>query len=89
MTQPTRPEPADRLVDEEPVYVFLGGMATFVGVALAAASAFDWLDIGAGQTATVIGFVTAATAYVASILRARVWSPASVAAITSPPPEYP
>jgi hypothetical protein len=66
-------------LDEEPVFVFLGGLAGIVAIGLGAATALDWLPLTAQQTTAIAGFVTAVTAFAASVLRSRVWSPATVA----------
>lgn len=66
------------LIDTEPVIVFLAGLAAVVNLGLIAATALDWVALTPASTATIIAFVTAAIALVASTLRAKVWSPASV-----------
>lgn len=73
-------------LDTEPVIVFLTGLAGVVDLGLIAATALDWLDLNGGQTASVVAFVTAATALVTAALRARVYSPRTVARIRAENP---
>lgn len=70
---------ADTIVDREPVAIFLGGLAALIDVGLVAANAMEWVSLTDGQTASLVAFVTAFTALAGSMVRARVWSPASVA----------
>lgn len=79
----TQPKEAEGLVDTEPVIVALTGLAGVVDLGIMAASSLDWIDITAGQTASVVTFITAVTALIAAVLRARVYSPATVARIRS------
>lgn len=81
--------PADHIgphnaLDTEPVAVALTGLAGLVDVGLIAAVALDWLDLTTEQTAAVVAFVTATTALVGAVLRANVYSPATVEDLTAP-----
>jgi hypothetical protein len=82
--QPSRlpaPGPTAPLIDREPVLVFLGGLAGLANLGLIVATTLDWLALTAGQTTAIVAFVTAGTALVTATLRARVWAPATVAAL--------
>lgn len=87
MIEPTPPEPPAALTDTEPVAVFLAGLAALVDAGIAAATALDWLDLTNEQAGAVIGCVTVATGLCLAVLRARVYSPATVAALTAPTSE--
>lgn len=69
------------LLDREPVLVFLSGLAGLVDLGIIAGNALDWLQLDEGQTVAVVAFVTAVTALIAGVLRASVYSPATVARI--------
>lgn len=80
--------PADHIgprnaLDTEPVAVALTGLAGVVDLGLIAAVALDWIDLTNEQTAAVVAFVTAATALVGAVLRANVYSPATVEDLTA------
>lgn len=72
------------IVEREPVRVFLAGFAAVVGLGLVAADAMDWIDVTHEQTAALVVFVAALCTLVSETLRAKVYSPATVADITSP-----
>lgn len=81
------PEPPAPLTETEPVAVFLVGLAAVVDAGIAAAAALDWIDLTTEQAGAVIGFVTIATGLCLAVLRARVYSPATVAGLTAPTSE--
>lgn len=83
MTSPTASAP-DGLLETEPVATFLAGLAGVVNLALILANAFAWLDLTDAQTAALVAFISGVIAVAGSFLRARVWSPASVHALTAP-----
>lgn len=80
MTQPSSVAP-DGLLDTEPVAALLAALAGIVDLGLVLATAADWIALTDAQTAAVVAFVSGVTAVVGAALRARVWSPASVAAL--------
>lgn len=73
--------PTTGLLGEEPVAVFLAGLAAIIDLGIAVATALDWVALTSGQAGAIAGFVTAVTAFIAGITRARVYSPATVASI--------
>jgi hypothetical protein len=83
MTQPSAA--SGGIINTEPVIVFLTGLAGIVDLGLIAADGLDWVYLTNEQTAAIVAFVTAATALIAGVLRAKVWAPASVAAVTRGP----
>ncbi len=94
MTQPyddpVPPQGGPRVVETEPVRVFLAGLTGVIGLGLVAAEALGWLDIDPAQNAAIIAFVAAVAALISETLRSRVYSPATVedltGAPTTPPP---
>lgn len=83
MTQPTAA--SGGILDTEPVLVLLTGLAGVVDLGLIAADGLDWIPLTNEQTGALVAFVSAVTALIAAMLRAKVWSPASVGAITAGP----
>lgn len=71
------------LVEREPVLVFLAGLAGVVDAGLITADTLNWVALTNEQTTSLVAFVTAVTALVAGVVRAKVWSPATVAGITA------
>lgn len=84
MTQPSAA--SGGIIQTEPVAAFLAGLAGLVDLGIIAASALNWVDLTDEQTAAIIAFVSGAIAFAGGMLRAKVWAPASVAAISSPGP---
>lgn len=76
--------PAARALDAEPVATLLTSLVALVDAALVAGTALGWLDLSAEQTAALVAFVTALSGVVGALLRASVWSPASVERLTRP-----
>lgn len=82
MTEPTRLSAT--AFDREPVAILLTSLATVVGGGIAIANAWDWVDLTNEQTLAVMGFVAIITGVVGTVLRSRVYSPATVAGLTAP-----
>lgn len=80
----TQPAPAAPLLDREPVRIGTGALAVLIDALIVLCDVFDWIELTNGQTAALVAFVSAASAIAADLIRSRVWSPASVAAITDP-----
>lgn len=73
-----------KLFQTEPVALGVGTLAGLVDAFLIMANALDWVDLTNDQTAAIIAFVTTLSLVVGAILRATVWSPDSVAHLTTP-----
>jgi hypothetical protein len=86
MTQPIEEPPpvGPGIVARQPVRVFLGGLAGVVSLGLIAANALDWIDLDNNQTAAIVATIAGACALVSETLRAKVYSPATVATLTAP-----
>lgn len=86
MTDPDiAPEPpAPPLKESEPVAIGVGGIAALIDALLILCASIGWLDLSAAQTAALVAFVTALSATVGTWMRGTVWSPASVAHLTTP-----
>lgn len=84
-TPPTpAPAPAPGAWEKEPVAIALSGLVAAVVAALGVASAYDWIDMTADQVAATGAALTAITAAVGAVLRAAVYSPATVARRAAP-----
>jgi predicted lipid-binding transport protein (Tim44 family) len=84
MTAPANPA-TEPITEREPVRVFLGGLAGVVSLGLIAATLMDWVDLTTEQTAGLVAAVAGICVLVSETLRARVYSPATVAEITTTP----
>jgi len=73
------PTPAP-LIEREPVAVVIAGLTAVLDAGIILAAAFDWA-LTASQAGALVAFVTACSAFAAPVLRAHVWSPATVAAL--------
>lgn len=91
----TTPEPAPsppesgNVWQKEPVAIALAGLDGVVVAGLAMADALDWVSLQPEQTAAVSAFVVAISTVIGAVLRAAVYSPATVAALTEPPDSAP
>jgi hypothetical protein len=74
------------LSEREPVALGVGALALVIDLGIAMATTLDWVDLTSEQAASIIAFVTALSTLVGALLRGRVWSPATVAAMTAPGP---
>jgi Na+-transporting NADH:ubiquinone oxidoreductase subunit NqrD len=75
----TAPAP---LLEREPVAIGIAGLTAVIDAGIILAAAFDWA-LTAPQAGALVAFVTACSAFAAPLIRAHVWSPASVAALTA------
>ena len=74
------------LTDREPVVLGVGTLIILVDAAIALATAFDWVNLTDEQALALGAFVTVAAGLIGAIVRGQVWSPASVAHLTTPVP---
>lgn len=74
-------DPANSLIEREPVRVIVNGLAAFVNLLLIALVAVHTIAWDAGQCAAVVAAVQAGCALVSEALRTQVFSPATVAKI--------
>lgn len=72
------------LLETEPVALGVGTLAAVVDALLVMVTALDWVDLTNEQAAAIIAFVTTLSLAIGTFLRATVWSPASVAGLTTP-----
>jgi hypothetical protein len=64
--------------DEEPVFVFLAGLATAASAFLSIGQAADWWTLSDANAGSIITVITAVTALAASVLRGTVTAPANL-----------
>lgn len=74
------------LIDREPVALEMGSLAVLIDLGIAMATSLDWIDLTTGQAAAIIAFITALNVITAVAIRNHVWSPATVANLTSQNP---
>lgn len=73
-----------KLLETEPVAVGVGSIAVLVDALIVMATALDWLTLTNEQATAIVAFVTTLSLVIGALVRSTVWSPASVAHITTP-----
>lgn len=73
-----------KLLETEPVALGVGSIAALVDALIIVATAADWLALTNEQATAIVVFVTGLSVLVGALVRSTVWSPASVAHITTP-----
>lgn len=74
------------LTDREPVALGVGSLAVLIDLGMVMATSLDWVDLTTEQLAAIIAFVSALSVIVGALIRDHVWSPATVAGLTTPGP---
>lgn len=74
------------LTDREPVALGVGSLAVLIDLGIAMATSLDWIDLTAEQAAAIIAFISALSVITGTAIRNHVFSPATVAGLTTPGP---
>lgn len=85
MTDPASPPENPGALDKEPVAVFGAALIGAITAGLALADSLGWLPLTAEQTTGIVAFITALGAAIGALLRARVYSRATVARLKAAP----
>jgi hypothetical protein len=74
------------LTDREPVALGVGSLAVLIDLGIALATSLNWIDLTTEQSGAIIAFVSALSVIAGALIRDHVWSPATVAGLTTPGP---
>lgn len=72
------------IIEREPAAIGVASLVVLINLALGVGTAFGWLALTDDQAIQLGLLITAAATVVGAAIRAKVWSPASVAAIADP-----
>jgi hypothetical protein len=74
------------LIDREPVALGVGSLAVLIDLGIALATSLNWIDLTTEQSGAIIAFISALSVITGAAIRDHVWSPATVAGLTTPGP---
>lgn len=78
---PTPVEPTEKLMQKNPVLILIAGLWGVLNAGLVMSNALEWTELSGEQMTAIGGFVTVTCGLAALVLRASVYSPATVAQI--------